>query len=80
MDPWFAFDLPTTPRYTIDWYIKWVASAFILAAMSIRGVEGFVFYDVSLSIIGIFLSLTKVAAFKIVPSPPMLKKKSTFFN
>jgi hypothetical protein len=45
----------TTPRYTIDWYIKWVASAFILAAMSIRGVEGFVFYDVSLSIIGIFL-------------------------
>ena len=47
----------TTPRYTIDWYIKWVASAFILAAMSIRGVEGFVFYDVSLSIIGIFLSL-----------------------
>ena len=29
-----------TPKYTADWYLKWVASAFVLAAMSIRGVDG----------------------------------------
>ncbi len=42
-----------TPKYTIDWYVKWFASAFILAAMSLRGVEGFQLYDLILSIIGI---------------------------
>ena len=42
-----------TPKYTIDWYIKWVASGFILAAMSLRGVEGFQLYDLLLSIVGI---------------------------
>ena len=26
-----------TPKYTKDWYIKWIASAFVLTAMSIRG-------------------------------------------
>lgn len=46
-----------TPKYTIDWYIKWVASVFVLAAMSIRGVEGYQFYDVTLSMIGISLWL-----------------------
>ena len=29
-----------TPKYTVDWYIKWIASAFVLGAMSIRGVDG----------------------------------------
>ena len=29
-----------TPKYTPDWYIKWVASAFVLGAMSFRGVDG----------------------------------------
>ena len=42
-----------TPKYTIDWYVKWFASAFVLGAMSIRGVEGFQLYDLLLSIIGI---------------------------
>lgn len=46
-----------TPKYTKDWYIKWVASAFVLAAMSIRGVDGYAFYDVCLSMVGIFLWL-----------------------
>ena len=46
-----------TPKYTIDWYIKWVASIFVLCAMSIRGIEGFQTYDVVLSIIGILLWL-----------------------
>lgn len=43
-----------TPKYTADWYIKWVASAFVLAAMSIRGIPEYQLYDLYLSIIGIF--------------------------
>lgn len=46
-----------TPKYTLDWYIKWVASAFVLVAMSMRGVDGWQFYDLTLSVIGIFLWL-----------------------
>ena len=23
-----------TPKYTVDWYVKWIASIFILAALS----------------------------------------------
>ena len=47
---WFK---SATPKYTTDWYIKWIASVFILAAMSMRGVEGLQLYDLSLSIIGV---------------------------
>ena len=47
---WFK---SATPKYTPDWYIKWVASFFLLAAMSMRGVEGLQFYDLVLSIIGL---------------------------
>jgi hypothetical protein len=46
-----------TPKYTVDWYIKWVASVFVLGAMSIRGVDGMQFYDLSLSLVGICLWL-----------------------
>jgi len=46
-----------TPKYTLDWYIKWVASVFVLGAMSIRGVDGMQFYDLSLSLVGICLWL-----------------------
>ena len=46
-----------TPKYTLDWYIKWIASFFVLGAMSIRGVEEFALLDLQLSIIGIFLWL-----------------------
>jgi hypothetical protein len=47
---WFK---SATPKYTLDWYIKWASSIIILAAMSMRGVEGLQFYDLSLSIIGL---------------------------
>ncbi len=47
---WFK---SATPKYTPDWYIKWVSSIFILAAMSIRGVEGLQIWDLFLSIIGL---------------------------
>ncbi len=46
-----------TPKYTIDWYVKWVASIFVLVAMSMRGIAEFQFYDLILSIVGIFLWL-----------------------
>tara|TARA_B100000287_G_scaffold423166_1_gene466100 strand:+ start:1630 stop:1935 length:306 start_codon:yes stop_codon:yes gene_type:complete len=46
-----------TPKYTLDWYIKWIASIFVLAAISMRGIDGFQFYDLSLSIIGVGLWL-----------------------
>lgn len=46
-----------TPKYTADWYIKWIASVFVIAAMSIRGIEGLGMWDLGLSIIGIFLWL-----------------------
>lgn len=46
-----------TPKFTADWYLKWIASAFVLFAMSIRGLEGMEIYDLYLSIIGIFLWL-----------------------
>ena len=46
-----------TPKYTLDWYIKWIASAFILVAMSFRGIDGLQIYDLGLSSIGILLWL-----------------------
>ena len=42
-----------TPKQDLSWYIKWIASAFILSSMSIRGIEGFQMYDLILSIIGV---------------------------
>ena len=46
-----------THKYTVDWYVKWVASIFILAALSMRGLEGLQIYDLGFSIIGIALWL-----------------------
>ena len=46
-----------TPKYTVDWWLKWVASIFILSALSMRGIDGFIFYDLILSIVGIGLWL-----------------------
>ena len=47
---WFK---SATPKYTPDWYIKWVSSVFLLSAMSMRGIENLQIYDLSLSIIGL---------------------------
>ena len=46
-----------TPKYTTDWYVKWIASIFVLVAMSVRGVEGYLTFDLYLSIVGITLWL-----------------------
>ena len=46
-----------TPKQSLDWYVKWVASVFVLAAMSIRGIEGYRTIDLMLSSTGILLWL-----------------------
>ena len=46
-----------TPKYTVDWYLKWVASAFVLSAMAVRGIPEMSMYDLSLSTVGVFLWL-----------------------
>ena len=43
-----------TPKYTADWYLKWISSVIVLCAMSIRGVPELVFYDLILSVSGIY--------------------------
>ena len=55
---WFK---SATPKYTTDWYLKWIASVFLLTGMSMRGIERFVVYDLSLSIVGV-MGLLVVAA------------------
>jgi len=44
-----------TPKYTVDWYLKWIASVFVLMAMSYRGINSDI--DLYLSIVGIGLWL-----------------------
>ena len=46
-----------TPKYTPDWYIKWVASVLLLVGMSLRGIEGYGHIDLTFSCVGIFLWL-----------------------
>lgn len=48
-----------TPKYTLDWYVKWVASVMILVAVSIRsaGIDGFQIVDLWLSFTGCVLWL-----------------------
>ncbi len=46
-----------TPKYTLDWYVKWVASILILSAMSMRGVVGLEMWDLAVSCIGVALWL-----------------------
>jgi hypothetical protein len=42
-----------TPKGTLDWYLKWIASVIVLISMSMRGVDGLQIYDLSLSIVGV---------------------------
>ena len=43
-----------TPKYTIDWYIKWVASAILLIAMASRSNPDLALYDQTFSLVGTF--------------------------
>jgi lipid-A-disaccharide synthase-like uncharacterized protein len=51
---WFK---SATPKHTLDWYIKWIASIFLLLGMSVRGIDEFVQYDLTISVIGVTLWL-----------------------
>jgi|TARA_R110002074_G_scaffold712_3_gene4161 hypothetical protein len=42
-----------TPKYDVSWYVKWCASCFILASMTMRGIPELAFYDIVLSLIGV---------------------------
>ena len=42
-----------TPKQDLSWYVKWISSFFILASMSMRGVEGLQMYDLILSLVGV---------------------------
>ena len=46
-----------TPKYTVDWYVKWCASILILAAMSMLDVAGYELTDLILSVCGVALWL-----------------------
>lgn len=51
---WFK---SATPKQTLDWYVKWVASSMLLMGMSMRGIEGLQLYDLTISIGGVILWL-----------------------
>jgi fatty-acid desaturase len=46
-----------TPKQTTDWYVKWVASIFVLMGMSIRGLDGLQLFDLTFSMLGVSLWL-----------------------
>lgn len=51
---WFK---SATPKQTLDWYVKWIASSMLLIGMSMRGIEGLQLYDLTISIGGVILWL-----------------------
>lgn len=42
-----------TPKYTTDWYVKWVASAFILISIAFRAADGYLLWDLGFGAIGV---------------------------
>ena len=46
-----------TPKYDLSWYVKWIASVFVLVGMSVRGVPDMAFFDMIFSVIGVGLWL-----------------------
>jgi len=47
-----------TPKYTLDWYIKWVASVFILISIAFRAADGYVLWDLAFGTVGVIGWLT----------------------
>ena len=41
-----------TPKYTVDWYVKWISSVILLTAMTIRAAGYNPFLDLCLSLTG----------------------------
>ena len=42
-----------TPKYTLDWYIKWIASVFILVSIAFRAADGYVVWDLASGTVGV---------------------------
>ena len=38
--------------YTLDWYVKWFASLFLITGMILRTTQQYMFVDITLSMIG----------------------------
>ena len=38
--------------YTLDWYVKWIASLFLITGMILRTTQQYMFVDITLSMIG----------------------------
>ena len=42
-----------TPKYTLDWYIKWIASVFILISIAFRAADGYQLWDLAFGTVGV---------------------------
>jgi len=42
-----------TPKYTLDWYIKWIASVFILISIAFRAADGYIMWDLIFGTLGV---------------------------
>ena len=42
-----------TPKYTLDWYVKWVASVCILVSIAFRAADGYMLWDLGFGTIGV---------------------------
>ncbi len=42
-----------TPKNTLDWYIKWIASCFILISIAFRAADGYIMWDLIFGTLGV---------------------------
>lgn len=42
-----------TPKQGLSWYVKWIASLFLIAAMVVRSIDASNFLDIVLSLAGV---------------------------
>ena len=45
-------------EYTVDWYIKWVASVLILISIAFRAADGYAVWDLAFGTLGVIGWLT----------------------
>ncbi len=42
-----------TPKQDLSWYVKWIASAFLICAFAVRSSQLYPFLDLCLSLVGV---------------------------
>ena len=42
-----------TPKYTLDWYVKWFASVCILVSIAFRAADGYALWDLGFGTFGV---------------------------